>query len=144
MNLENKSLLKSRLEALKIEQLRQRIENERMRIIENTDDFHGKYRFTDEFEARKIEEFISHLHFSFPGHIEISHISEPKPHNNMFLCFLAGSEELMGSYIFGNYKDLMADIDNWDFFSPYLLLIDEDFSGYIYINDNGDITESRL
>ena len=48
------------------------------------------------------------------------------------------------SYIFGNYKDLMADIDNWDFFSPYLLLIDEDFSGYIYINDNGDITESRL
>lgn len=141
---EKKSLLKSELEDLKKEQSQKSQDNERKRIIENVDDFYEKYRFADEFESIKIEEFVKHLHFSFPARIAISHISELTPHNNMFLCFLVGSEELLRIYIFGNYKNLMSDIDNWDFFSPYLLLIDEDFSRYIYINDNGDITESLL
>jgi hypothetical protein len=62
----------------------------------------------------------------------------------MYLCFLAGSEELLKIYIFGKYSDLISDIDTWDFFSPYLLLIDEDFKRFIYIDDNGDMTKSVL
>ena len=141
---EKKSLLKSKLENIKIKQSQQCQDNERKRIIENIDDFYEKYRFADEFESKKIEEFIEHLHFSFPAHIAISQISKPTPHNNMYLCFLGGSEELLKVYIFGNYKNLMFDIDNWVFFSPYLLLIDEDFSRYIYFNDDGGIIESLL
>ncbi len=56
----------------------------------------------------------------------------------------SGSEELLNIFIFGKFSDLIADIDTWDFFSPYLLLIDEDFRRYIYIDDNGDMTESIL
>ncbi len=144
MDKEKKSLLKSKLENLKIKQSQQHHDNERKRIIENVDDFYEKYRFADGSESIKIEEFIEHLHFAFPAHISITHISEPTPHDNMYLCFLSGSNELLKIYLFGNYKNLMLDIATWDFFSPFILLIDEDFSRYIYINDNGDIIESLL
>ena len=144
MNSKEKSFLKNKLDDLKAKQSQQRQYNEQKRITDNVDDFYEKYRFADESESVKIEDFIRHLHFSVPAHIEITHISEPTPHDNMFLCFLAGSDELLKVYIFGSYKNLMNDIDTWDFFSPFLLLIDEDLSRYIYINDNGDIIESLL
>ena len=144
MDAEKKAFLKSKLDGLKIQQSKQRQDNERKRIIENIDHFDEKYRFADESESARIEAFIGNLHVSSPAHTAISHSAEPMPHHNMYLCFLAGCAELLRVFIFGDYKKLMSDIDNWDFFSPYLLLIDEDFSGYIYINDHGDITESLL
>lgn len=144
MDSEKKSLLQSKLQELKIQRSKQRQNSERKRIAENVGGFYEKNRFADEAEAVRIEEFIGKLHFSFPAHIEASHISEPAPHNNMYLCFLSGGEELLRVYVFGAHKDLMSDIESWEFFSPYLLLIDEDLSRYIYINDNGDITQSLL
>ena len=144
MNSEKQSLLKSKLEELKKKQLQQRLDNEKKRIKDNTEDFNEKYRFASEAESLKIEEFIGQLHFTFPAHIAISQICDPVPHENMYLCFLGGSEELFRIYVFGKYSDLIKDIDTWFFFSPYLLLIDEDFKRFIYINDNGDMTESIL
>ena len=58
---EKKSLLKSKLENLKIKQSQQHQDNERKRIIENVDDFYEKYRFADGSESIKIEEFIENF-----------------------------------------------------------------------------------
>jgi hypothetical protein len=62
----------------------------------------------------------------------------------MYLCFLCGSEEIIKIYIYGDYKDFISDYDEWDYFSPYLLLIDEDFIHYVYIDDNGEIKEGKI
>ena len=37
-----------------------------------------------------------------------------------------------------------ADEDEWEVFSPCLLLVDEDFIHYTYINDDGEVMESQV
>lgn len=34
--------------------------------------------------------------------------------------------------------------DEWELFSPCLLLVDEDFIHYVYINDDGEVMESQV
>ena len=119
------------------------LEKEKKKLADSVDDFDKKYRFADEAEIRKIEEFINKLESPLPGHIAACENS-PAPHRNMYLCFLMGSEEQLKMYIYGGYEDLMNDMDEWNFISPYLLLIDEDFVHYIYINDHGEATESKI
>ena len=46
-------------------------------------------------------------------------------------------------FVFGRYDDFISDYDDWDYISPYLLLIDDDFSHFIYINDYGEIIEQQ-
>ena len=65
-------------------------------------------------------------------------------HGNAYLCFLMGTDALFEIYVFGKYSDIMSDHDAWEVFSPYLLLLDEDFIHYTYINDNGEVLESRV
>lgn len=55
-----------------------------------------------------------------------------------------GTDALFEIYVFGKYSDIMSDHDAWEVFSPYLLLLDEDFIHYTYINDNGEVLESRV
>lgn len=81
----------------------------------------------DESEAFKIEEFISKLNFIRPGQLAIKKVCT-HPHENVYLCFLMGTEALFQIYIFGKYDDIMSDYDEWEVFSPYLLLVHEDFS----------------
>lgn len=52
-----------------------------------------------------------------------------------------GDEALFEIFVYGKYDDFLRDLDDWNYFSPYLLLIDEDFTHYVYINDYGDIIE---
>ena len=59
-------------------------------------------------------------------------------------AFLMGTDALFEIYVFGKYSDIMRDHDAWEVFSPYLLLVDEDFIHYTYINDNGEVLESRV
>ena len=56
----------------------------------------------------------------------------------------AETDALFEIYVFGKYSDIMSDHDAWEVFSPYLLLLDEDFIHYTYINDNGEVLESRV
>ena len=141
---EKRLLLERKLEESKAKAVRQKENNERNRIAENINDFYVKYRFADETESESIDEFIGHLDLSFPARISVSYAAATAPHTNMYLCFLCGSKELLKTYVYGSYNDLMNDIEDWDFFSPYLLLIDEDLSHFIYINDNGDMIGSSL
>ena len=64
-------------------------------------------------------------------------------HNNVYLCCLMGNCAVYDIFVFGRYDDFISDYDAWDYISPYLLLIDDDFSHYIYINDYGEIIEQQ-
>lgn len=136
-------LLKKKLEENKRKIKNIKIEKQRKQIINYIDDFDRKYRFADESETERINRFINNLNFSFPAHIRLEECNTSQ-HQNMYLCFLCGSEELLNIYLYVNYNDFIIDIDNWEFFSPYLLLIDEDFIRFIYINDYREIKESKI
>ena len=143
MDAKYKNLLQTKLADNKRKQEKIKLDKQISFIKDNVNDFDKKYRFANDIEINKIDMFVSKLHFSAPGHIDVND-NYPTSHNNMYLCFLCGSEELLKTYIYGKYEIFLLDIDNWTFFSPYLLLIDEDFIRYIYVNDNGDIQESQL
>lgn len=143
MNADKKMLLKKKLEENKQKIINIEIEKQRKQIIDNIDDFNKKYRFAGEAETERIERFISNLEFSFPAHIKLKECNISQ-HQNMYLCFLGGSRELLNIYIYVNYNDFINDMDNWEFFSDYLLLIDEDFIRFIYINDYGEFKESKI
>lgn len=138
-----KNLLQMKLEENKRKQSKIRFDKEIETLKDSICNFDKKYRFANDIEIDEINMFISKLHFSSPAHIEVN-TNYPTSHQNMYLCFLCGSEELLKVFIFGSYEDFLLDIDNWTFFSPYLLLIDEDFIRYIYINDYGDIIEAEI
>lgn len=143
MDADKRVLLKKKLEDNKLKIKNAEIEKQRKQIISCVDDFDRKYRFADEAESEKLDEFIGSLNFYSPAHIRLKEQSISQ-HQNMYLCFLCGSHELLNIYLFGNYNDLMHDIDNWTFLSPYLLLVDEDFIRFIYINEHGEIKESAV
>lgn len=143
MDTDKKILMKNKLEENKLKIKDTEIEKQRKQIINYIEDFDKKYRFADEFESERLNRFISSLPFSSPAHIQLEKYNA-STHNNMYLCFLCGSTELLNIYIYGNYNDLLLNIDNWEIFSPYLLLVDEDFIRFIYINDHGEIKESKI
>ena len=112
-------------------------------FAKNIEHFSQKYRYADESEAFKIEEFISKLNFIRPGQLAIKKVCTHS-YENVYLCFLMGTEALFQIYIFGKYDDIMSDYDEWEVFSPYLLLVDEDFIHYVYVNDYGETMESKI
>ncbi len=119
------------------------IEKLRKEITDGIDDFDTKYRFADKAESERIEKFIDSLEFSSLGKIKPTEcgISE---HKNMYLCFLFGTEELLRIYIYGGHDTFLTDPENRGFFSSSLLLIDEELSGFIYIDDNGAFNEGTI
>ena len=106
-------------------------------------DFSQKYRYADEAQEVKLGKFISKLDFVQPGQLAIKEVCL-YPHKNVYLCFLMGTEALFQIFIFGKYDDILRDYDEWEVFSPCLLLVDEDFIHYTYINDDGEVMESQV
>ena len=111
-----------------------------MKIIEQ---FSQKYRYEDEAEIRKMETFLSRLNFVQPGHLAVQEVC-PYPHGNAYLCFLMGTDVLFQIYVYGKYADILSDHEEWEVFSPYLLLVDKDFIHYTYINEYGETMESKV
>lgn len=138
-----KALLEQKKVQLKIKQQYTEILQYKDHLTKSIEHFSQKYRYTDEAEALKIEAFISKLNFVQPGQLAIKEVC-PYPHGNVYLCFLMGTDALFQIYIFGKYDDIMNDYDKWGLFSPCLLLVDEDFIHYVYINDYGEIAESQV
>ena len=128
---------------LKIKQKRAEIQQFKDHFAKNIEHFSQKYRYADESEAFKIEEFISKVNFIRPGQLAIKKVCTHS-YENVYLCFLMGTEALFQIYIFGKYDDIMSDYDEWEVFSPYLLLVDEDFIHYVYVNDYGETMESKI
>lgn len=142
----NKELLKKKLAENKRRLKEIRINNMKSEIMTNIENFSEKYRFADENEIRRIEMFMDRLPFSMPAKINFSSLAKSgiTEHNNVWLCFIEGCEELFDISIHGNYKDILNDYDTWFWLSAYLLIIDEDFSRFIFIDDNFNITESHI
>lgn len=46
--------------------------------------------------------------------------------------------------IFGKCDEIMSDYDEWKFLGSYLLLVDEDFIHYTYIEDDGEVMEFQV
>lgn len=143
MNDDRKLVLAQKKVQLKEEQKRAEIQQFKDHFEKNIEHFSQKYRYADESEAFKIEEFISKLNFIRPGHLAIKKVCTHS-YENVYLCFLMGTEALFQIYIFGKYDDIMSDYDEWEVFSPYLLLVDEDFIHYVYVNDYGETMESKI
>ena len=143
MDHERKELLAQKKTQLKKRQKRAEIQQYKDRLTKSIEHFSQKYRYADEAETLKIETFISKLNFEQPGQLAIQEVC-PYPHGNVYLCFLMGTDALCQIYVFDKYSDIMTDHDAWEVFSPYLLLVDEDFIHYTYINDNGEAMESQV
>ena len=143
MDHEMKELLAQKKAQLKAKQQRAEIQQYKDRPTKSIEDFSQKYRYADEAEAVKLETFISKLDFVQPGQLAIQEVC-PYPHENVYLCFLMGTEALFQIFIFGKYDDILRDYDEWEVFSPCLLLVDEDFIHYTYINDDGEVMESQV
>lgn len=138
-----KELLAQKKAHLKEKQKGAEIQQYKDHFMENIEQFSQKYRYADYVETRKIETFLSKLNFVRPGQLSIQEVC-PYPHGNVYLCFLMGTDALFEIYVFGKYSNIMSDYDAWEVFSPYLLLVDEDFIHYTYINDNGEVMESQV
>lgn len=138
-----KVLLAQKKVQLKIKQQQAEIQQYKEHFTKSIEHFAKKYRYADEAEAIKIEKFISKLNFMQPGQLAIGEVCSYS-HRNVYLCFLMGTDALFQIYIFGKYDDIVSDYDEWEVFSPYLLLIDEDFIHYVYMNDYGEIVESQV
>ena len=143
MDHERKELLAQKKAQLKKRQKRAEIQQYKDRLTKSIEHFSQKYRYADEAEELKIETFISKLNFEQPGQLAIQEVC-PYPHENVYLCFLMGTEALFQIFIFGKYDDILRDYDEWEVFSPCLLLVDEDFIHYTYINDDGEVMESQV
>lgn len=136
MDHERKELLAQKKAQLKAKQQREEIQQYKDRLTKSIEDFSQKYRYADEAEEIKLGKFISKLDFAQPGQLSIQEAC-PYPHENVHLCFLMGTEALFQIFIFGKY-------DEWEVFSPCLLLVDEEFIHYTYINDDGEVMESQV
>lgn len=143
MDHERKELLAQKKAQLKKRQKRAEIQQYKDRLTKSIEHFSQKYRYADEAEVLKIETFISKLNFEQPGQLAIQEVC-PYPHENVYLCFLMGTEALFQIFIFGKYDDILRDYDEWEVFSPCLLLVDEDFIHYTYINDDGKVMLCKL
>ena len=143
MDHERKELLAQKKAQLKVKQQREEIQQYKDRLTKSIEDFSQKYRYADEAEAVKLETFISKLDFEQPGQLAIQEDC-PYPHENVYPCFLMGTEALFQIFLFGKYDDILRDYDEWEVFSPGLLLVDEDFIHYTYINDDGEVMESQV
>ena len=143
MDHERKELLAQKKAQLKKRQKRAEIQQYKDHFTKSIQYFSQKYRYADEAEVLKIETFISKLNFEQPGQLAIQEVC-PYPHENVYLCFLMGTEALFQIFIFGKYDDILRDYDEWEVFSPCLLLVDEDFIHYTYINDDGKVMESQV
>ena len=143
MDHERKELLAQKKAQLKAKQQREEIQQYKDHLTKSIEDFSQKYRYADEAEEIKLGKFISKLDFAQPGQLSIQEAC-PYPHENVYLCFLMGTEALFQIFIIGKYDDILHDYDEWEVFSPCLLLVDEDFIHYAYVNDDGEVMESQV
>ena len=125
MEHERKELLAQKRAQLKIKQKRAEIQQYKDHFTKSIEHFYQKYRYADKAEAVKLGKFISKLDFAQPGQLAIKEVCS-YPHENVYLCFLMGTEALFQIFIFGKYDDILRDYDEWEVFSPCLLLVDEE------------------
>ncbi|MDE7229654.1 MAG: hypothetical protein K2N56_04165 [Oscillospiraceae bacterium] len=130
---------------------RKGIQREMERIVEWIPDFNEKYVFADGETLRQALEFVDGLPFKRPGWIDVERFPKRREYfpgnadgRRIRICFLAGSAELLQMAVEGRVCDYFTDVEDWDCVCPFTVLVYEDLGGFIFIDDNGDMTEVVL
>ena len=135
---------------------RERFVFEKERLISEHIDFIKYYRFADHSEADRINAFLNGLpalcytrpDFSkFLIEWKSQNIADLLQYENedIWICCLCGSIELINNlFSFGKMGSFVHDYENWDYISPYLFLLFNNFIDFIYIDDNGEIVKSKV
>ena len=145
-----------RLDGIVEERRKRRRELEIARIKEQMtsemiEDFPNKYEFADEVISERLKAFLDSLPTErggidfekLPSHGNFS-MSADASERTMWFCSLCGSEEVFEVFVKGRLGDFLADYDGWCFFGAYMLLVYADFGGFLYIDDNKEMTEAFL
>lgn len=113
-------------------------------------DFDKRYEFADETVANKLKETLCELPFRRPGHIDFTNLehreitTETAENRRVWFCSLCGSEEIFDVFVCGELRDFLEDYDTWSYYGAYMVLMFEDFGGFVYIDDNGKMTEAVI
>lgn len=113
-------------------------------------DFDKRYEFADETAANKLKETLCELPFRRPGWIDFTNLehreitTETAESRRVWFCSLCGSEEIFDVFVRGELRDFLEDYDTWSYYGAYMLLMFEDFGGFVYIDDNGKMTEAVI
>ena len=147
---------RGRLDGLVDARQKRRREREIARIKEQMssemiEDFPSKYGFADEATAEKLKTFLNTLPTD-RGRIDFKRLpiyrkfseSQGASDKEVWFCSLCGSEEVFEIFVKGRLGDFLTDYDGWYFFGAYMLLVYEDFGGFVYIDDNKEMTEASL
>ena len=140
---------RGRLDGLVEARRKRRSEREIARIkqqmFEMIGDFASKYAFADEETSKRLKTLLGKLpiDLGLPAHVKFS-MSADAAKRIVWFCSLCGSEEVFEVFVKGRLGDFLADYDGWYFFGAYMLLVYEDFGGFVYIDDNKEMTEVFL
>ena len=114
--------------------------------------FEDKYEFADGAASERLKALLNSLPTDSMGRIDFDRLpahgkfsmSEDARKRTVWFCSLCGSEEVFEVFVKGRLGDFLADYDGWYFYGAYMLLVCEDFSGFVYIDDNKEMTEAFL
>lgn len=127
------------------------IERIKVQMSAEIEQFEQRYEFADTETVARIVDFIDKLPFHRPSRVDLERFSTSRSYSpsdadskSVWICFLLGDEALFKVFVKGSMVDFFTDFDEWVFYSPYLLLIYNDFGGFIFIDDNEEMTEVIL
>lgn len=114
--------------------------------------FAQKYEFADGDTSKRLKCLIDELPGGYngfdlnklPAHRTFSAKGVDMRERTAYFCSLVGSEEIFEIFVKGRLSDFLNDYDDWYFYGAYMLLVYEDFGGFVYIDDNHNMTEAFL
>lgn len=113
-------------------------------------DFDKRYEFADEAAANKLKQALGELPYRKPGGIDFTRLGhrelspESTESRRVWFCSLCGSEEIFDVFVRGELRDFLDDYDTWNYYGAYMLLMFDDFRGFVYIDDNKNMTEAVI
>lgn len=117
------------------------------------EDFAKKYSFADSETSERLKKLLNELPINrigridfdkLPAHRKFSAKNTDTRKRMAWFCSLCGSEEIFEVFVKGRLSDFLADYDDWCFYGAYMLLVYDDFGGFVYIDDNKNMTEAFL
>ena len=147
---------KLRLQEL-LEQQKHRIYNAKINdqkeyILKEIPQFHQHYQFADKEDIIKLKMFLKSLPTLISIRLDFSQLpiwhviksfKDINDHFNVWICFLSGLPELFELYPYGDIQDFINDFDSWQYISPYLILVCDNFKDFIFIDDEKKMIQSQ-
>lgn len=166
MTEEQKKRLSELVDAKKSAKKRAETERIKQQMSSGITDFAQRYSFADEEESALIGEFTDNLPYrrpawvdleKFPNRQSFSLMESDSPNvwtdfmsgreeileifvRDVWICFLSGDEELFRIFVACTAADFFSDYDEWTFYSPFIVLLYRDFGGFVFIDDNDEMT----